>query len=290
MGWRGRARLRIFRRTRFSAVEDLQLLFAYGGCGVASHVRLSYLRVEHPQFHLIVDKDGKTNQPEPKHPNTSNDPVTDTLLDLKAREVELADGVALLNDRAIPFDMAARDLEAEVHYICVDRPLWRDGGPERPADEDREAAGGAVDAASGGGAGRDMAELTKLSSRAGRARCCATASSRHFAKPEWQVKVKGSLELKQLSVLAEVDGLNAGTIDLDLNAHNCVTPATVAQKHPHFWQRSHPKETAKPPRPLPPDPDCMAGYLLVGTAKMHKLRTAMNMCGCTMLTGARRCI
>ncbi len=27
-----------------------------------------YLRVEHPQFHLIVDKDGKTNQPTPKHP------------------------------------------------------------------------------------------------------------------------------------------------------------------------------------------------------------------------------
>jgi translocation and assembly module TamB len=44
----------------------------------------------------------------------------------------------------------------------------------------------------------------------------------------------------------------------------------VAQKHPPFWQRSHPQETTKPPRPLPPDPDCVAGYLLVGTAKIHK--------------------
>ena len=79
---------------------------------------LNYLRVDHPQFHLIVDKDGKTNQPVPKHPSTSNTPVTDTLLDLKAQEVMLANGVALLNNRAIPFDLAARDLDAEVHYIA----------------------------------------------------------------------------------------------------------------------------------------------------------------------------
>src|ERR1700735_3981659 len=87
------------------------------GTTVASHVQLSYLGVEHPQFHLIVDKDGKTNQPEPKHPNTSKTPLTDTLLDLKAQEVVVTNGVALLNNRAIPFDMAARDLGAEVHYI-----------------------------------------------------------------------------------------------------------------------------------------------------------------------------
>jgi translocation and assembly module TamB len=70
--------------------------------------------------------------------------------------------------------------------------------------------------------------------------------------------------------LDNVDGLNAGTVALDLKSHNCVTPPAVAQKHPPFWQRSHPKETAKPPRPLPPDPDCVAGYLLVGTAKIYK--------------------
>ena len=101
------------------------LLLACGGTGVASHVQLNYLRVEHPQFHLIVDKDGKTNQPVPKHPKTSKNPVTDTLLDLKAKEVVMANGVALLNDRAIPFDLAARDLDAEVHYISTERPLRR---------------------------------------------------------------------------------------------------------------------------------------------------------------------
>ena len=45
--------------------------------------------------------------------------------------------------------------------------------------------------------------------------------------------VKGSLELKQISVLADVDGLNAGTIDLDVKGHSCTMSPAVAQKRPH---------------------------------------------------------
>ena len=74
------------------------------GAGIASHISVSFLRVDHPQVHLTIDKNGKTNQPVPKHASTSKEPVLDTLLDLKAKQVELANGVILLNDRAIPSD------------------------------------------------------------------------------------------------------------------------------------------------------------------------------------------
>ena len=67
------------------------------GVGIKSHVRLKLLRVEHPQFHpLIIDKNGHTNQPVPKHPSTSTEPVQDTLLDLRAKEADVVfNGVAL---------------------------------------------------------------------------------------------------------------------------------------------------------------------------------------------------
>jgi translocation and assembly module TamB len=247
-------------------------LFSYvSGTGVSSHVRLSYLSVEHPQFHLIVDKDGKTNQPEPKHPNTSKTSLTDTLLDLKAGEVIVANGVALLNDRAIPFDMAARELDAEVHYLSsTDRY-----GMTVDLKDLRTKMAKQVEAHSTLHVvmqlGRDAVDLQQLEFASGKSsKLEATGSLTNFAKPEWQTKVKGSVELKQVSVLADVDGLNAGSVDLDLNGHNCVTPPSVAQKRPPFWRRSHPLETAKPSTPLPPDPDCVAGYLLVGTAKIHK--------------------
>jgi translocation and assembly module TamB len=248
----------------------LNLLSYTAGAGVESHVRLSYLGVVHPQFHLIVDKDGKTNQPEPKHPSTSKTPLSDTLLDLKAGEVVVTNGVALLNNRAIPFDMAARDLGAEVHYIAsTDRyGMTVDLKDLRTKLSKQIEVQSALHLAAE--LGRDAAELQRFEFTSGNSsKLEATASLKRFEKPEWQAAVKGSLELKQVSVLADVDGLNAGTVALDLKGHNCLTPPAVAQKHPPFWQRSHPQETAKPPRPLPPDPDCVAGYLLVGTAKIN---------------------
>jgi translocation and assembly module TamB len=241
------------------------------GSSLSSHVSLNYLEVDHPQVHLMIGKDGKTNQPVPKHPSTSKESVTDTLLDLKATEVLLNNGVALVNNRAIPFDVAARDLNAEVHYI------WSDDRYGMMVDlkDLRTKMGKQVEAQSTlhveGEVGRDIALLKTLRFTSGKdSALTVTGSIKHFAKPEWQVTARGSVEVKQISVLADVDGLNAGSVDLDLNGHNCTTSPAVAQKHPYFWQRSHPKEGAKPPKPLPPDPDCVAGYLLVGTARIHK--------------------
>jgi translocation and assembly module TamB len=242
------------------------------GSGAASHVSLSYLRVDHPQVHLIIDKDGKTNQPEPKHPSTSKESVADTLLDLKAKEVLLNNGVALLNNRAIPFNLAARDVDAEVHYIASDDRY----GMTVDLKDLRTKMGKQVEAQSAlhveAELGRDIALLKALHLTTGKSsKLEATGSIKHFEKPEWQTTVKGSLELKQVSVLGDVDGLNAGTVDLDLNGHNCTTPPAVAQRHPRFWERSHPqKGVPQASKVLPPDPDCVAGYLLVGTAKIHQ--------------------
>jgi translocation and assembly module TamB len=241
------------------------------GVGLASHVGLSLLRVEHPQIHLIIDKDGKTNQPVPKHPSTSKEPLTDTLLDLKAHEVEIVNGVALLNDRAIPLDAAARDLEAEVHYISSsdrygatvdlnDLTTKMTKYPEVQSKLHLEAE-----------LGRDAADLKKFEFTTGKSTVVkANASLNHFAEPQWQAAIDGSLELKQVALLAGIDGLNAGVADLNLRGHNCIVTPAVAQKHLPFWRRRHPKADAKPSmKVLPPDPDCVAGYLLAGEMKLH---------------------
>ncbi|GGG80659.1 translocation/assembly module TamB domain-containing protein [Edaphobacter dinghuensis] len=242
------------------------------GTGIASHISLNFLRVDHPQVHLMIDKNGKTNQPVPKHPSTSKEPVMDTLLDLKAKQVELANGVFLLNDRATPFDLAARDVDAEVHYIAANdhygatvdlKDLRTKLGKEPEADSTLH-----VEAE----VGRNVAELKNLVLHTGKAsNLKASASLQNFAHPAWQARVQGTLELNQIAVLSGVDGLKAGTVDLDLNGHSCNTSPVVAQKHPRFWQRFHPKSNAKTnTKVLPPDPDCVAGYLLVGSAKIHK--------------------
>jgi translocation and assembly module TamB len=235
-----------------------------------SAVGLNLLRVEHPQFHLIVDKNGKTNQPTPKHESKSDRPVIDTLLDLKADEADVLNGVVLLNDKAIPFAMAARSLDAQVRYISsTDRyginvdlidlttTLGKRGEAHSKLQVEAEL-------------GRDVAELKRLEFDSGAASVLhATGSLNHFAKPEWQGSLDGSLELTQIELLTGAEGLTGGSVDLVVKAHNCAVTPAVAQKRPRFWQRNQPPPSAPGTHPLPPDPECTAGYLVVGNAKVH---------------------
>lgn len=241
------------------------------GTGLESHVGLNLLRVVHPQVHLIIDKDGRTNQPVPKHRSTSTEPLQDTLLDLRAKDVELQNGVALLNDRAIPFDAAARDLDATVNYlaatdrygIVVDLADLQTKMKAQPVAQSKLHVEAQL--------GRDMAELTKFEFDSGKTSVLhASGTIEHFSQPDWHVAANGSLELKQITALTGAEGFTGGSVDLNIQGHSCAVSPVKAQTHPHFWQRRRPVTPAKPgTAPLPPDPECKAGYLVAGNAKVH---------------------
>ena len=240
--------------------------------GIASHIGLNLLRVESPHVHLIIDKDGKTNQPVPKHPSQSTEPLTDTLLDLKASEVELVNGLAAINDRAIPFNLSAQDLNATVKYLSqsdrygatVDLRDLRTQMAKEPEAKSSLHLEAEI--------GRDAAELKAFDFHSGEhSELQASAALNHFANPEWKTKLVGSLELKQLQILAGVDGLDAGALDLDVSGHNCFIAPAEAQKRPRLIERlrSRKEHNQIKAKTLPPDPDCQTGYLLVGNAKLR---------------------
>lgn len=240
------------------------------GSGAQSHVGVSLLRVEQPHIHLIIDKDGKTNQPVPRHPSTSSEPVQNTLLDLQAGKVELADGLAVVNDRPVPFNLAARDLNAEVHYLSstdrygatVDLADLRTQMATQPEVQSRLHLTAEL--------GRDMFSLGSLDFATGAtSHITASALVEHFAKPEWQATVNGSLELKQIGLLGGLEGFTGGNVDLAINGRNCEVEPQAAQKNPHFWQRRNRNHAPPEAKMLAPSPDCKSGYLLVGDVKLR---------------------
>jgi translocation and assembly module TamB len=240
------------------------------GKGAQSHVGLSYLRVEQPHVHLIVNKDGSTNQPVPKHPSQSNEPVQDTLLDLQAGKVELVNGLTVINDRSIPFDMAANNLQAEVHYIAktdryaatVDLNDLRTKMQTQPEVQSQLHLAAEL--------GRDMFSLNKVDFTTGNnTHLSANVMVQHFARPDWQASVTGAIDLKQLGYLAAIDGFRAGTVDLDVNGHSCAVTPQEAQSKPRFWQRR--KKAPASAKVLPPSPECQKGYLLVGNLKANRV-------------------
>ena len=254
-------------------IKILNFLAKAAGTGQRNYVGLNLLRVEQPHVHLIIDKDGKTNQPVPKHVTPSTEPVTDTLLDLKAAQVQLVNGLALLNDKAIPFNLAASDLQAEVHYIAssdrygatVDLNDLRTQIQKEPEAQSKLHLSGEF--------GRNAAVLKEFTFHSGASSdLSVSAAINNFANPTWQAKVTGDLELKQISILGGVDGLNAGSVHLEIGGHNCsVAPAVAQKQKPKFWQRKRSQDEAATAtaKTLPPDPDCQKGYLLVGSAKLH---------------------
>ncbi len=273
------------------------------GLGAQSRISLRYLRIEQPRFHLIVYPDGHTNAPAPKHPHRLRQPLTDTLLNLQARQVELVDGAAMLNDRVLPFNLEARDVNARIAFLrrtdrygaVIDLNDLRTRMASRPEVPSRlhlsaemgrdivtisdlelwsgSESGGAAEPGAKSDAGGSVA--THLSAR---------LELRHFARPLWKGAVWGSIGLNQLRDLADVDGLGGGTLDVNLHGQNCVAAATAPnRKHlPHRWSLRGGKRGGKPGgkpggkrggKPAPAAQGagaCTQSFALAGAVMMHQ--------------------
>ncbi|MGI4855138.1 MAG: translocation/assembly module TamB domain-containing protein [Janthinobacterium lividum] len=252
----------------------LKSLFSHAtdSTGAMRYITLALLHVDRPHIHLIINKDGTTNQPVPKTKSTSTEPVLDTLLDLQASKVELADGLALLNDRAIPFDLAASNLGVDVRYlrsldhyaINIGIDDLRTRMQQMPEAKSRLQLKAEV--------GRKLISVQSLSFDTGKSsHLDANAHVENFDDPVWNVAVKGNLEVPQISVLSGFPGLVSGVVDLDISGHSCAVTPQIAQKKPNFFQRHNPGHTPGNTKVLPPSPICDKGYLMAGNAKLHQV-------------------
>ena len=82
----------------------------------AAQLNLRELSITRPVIHLIVYPDGTTNAPEVKpQPQSAKNPVQQ-LLDLAVGRADFRRGLLLLNDRKVPFDFNANDVDARMVY------------------------------------------------------------------------------------------------------------------------------------------------------------------------------
>lgn len=111
-------------------IEHLHVRFAFIGVitphFISRNIQLSDLEIEQPAVHLIVYRNGTTNQPHPLRPRGPGKPVLDRLFDLKAGRISVEQGIFHYENRAaafdfqdryIPLDFEARD--ASLHTIYV---------------------------------------------------------------------------------------------------------------------------------------------------------------------------
>jgi translocation and assembly module TamB len=181
-----------------------------------AQIGLDYLGIDNPEVHIIVYKDGSTNQPVPKTKSAPLDvnKTVNQIFDLQANRAEINHGTLLLNQKAIPFSLAANDLEVGINYLrptdqykadisIADLTARRDIAAPVHSKLSLEAL-----------MGRNTLGLTDLHLSAGDSTLAAHGSVTNYTNPRWQLAADGSVDLREAEALAGIPGLDRGVVSL----------------------------------------------------------------------------
>lgn len=186
-------------------------------------IGLNYLEADHPVVHLIVYPDGSTNQPKPKHPSTGN--TTDQVFNLAIGRTVLNDGMAIVNEQQIPFNLAVSNVAAQVSYVPARdhyvgtihaEDIVAQRGADTPVHSQLDAS---VEI------GRNSANLVSLTLQSGpegksrKTVLRASGALDNFADPRWQFTMKGAIDALEIRALTGVPGLDGGTAQLEASGH-----------------------------------------------------------------------
>ncbi len=188
-------------------------------------VGLNYLGVDKPVVHLIVYKDGSTNQPVPKKKSAPTDlnNTINQVFDLAVDRAEINNGTALVNQQAMPFSLAANDLQVGINYLPA--------GDQYKASVSiadltaRRAIAAPIHSHLSVSAimGRHNLSVPDLQFTAGSSTLAAHANVSNFADPHWQLAAKGTVDLREAGAVAAIAGLNSGVVVLDLHGQGTET-------------------------------------------------------------------
>lgn len=221
----------------YARIEKLQVGLSVLGF-FSPKVQLRDLLIEKPQIHLIIYPDGATNQPHPSTPSKQGSSNLETLFQLKAGRIAVEQGLIDVDNRAAGLDFQDRyqplDFRAEDASLLMQYVPAHPGAPEsyhieagvRDLDLSRKGTAekelpvhGVIQASVD--LTRDAAYLRSMRIRAeGRGvkpqLLEITGSLSNFAKPRWEAKTKGSLDMRLLDPILGYPFAPEGIAHLDL--------------------------------------------------------------------------
>lgn len=190
-----------------------------------AQVGLNLLQVEHPVFHLIFYPDGSTNQPVPKQKTQNGKPVTDELFDLAVDRTQVDNGVLLLNQRALPFNLAANDLSAKVTYQAKPERYLSTLHVEDLTAERGKTPGVHSKLDANVELARNAMKLNGLHFLSGASKLDASGSLTDFTALRWQIGAQGTIDLREVAALGAIDGLGPGEVGLQIKGQGTAATA-----------------------------------------------------------------
>jgi translocation and assembly module TamB len=202
-------------------------------------ILLRGLEIVRPQMHLIVYPDGSTNQPQPPRPRKKGKSALDTLFDLKADRLALEQGTLDYENRAAAFDVqnrfarldfAARDFSVRLADVppngkypesyrietgARDMHLYR-GEAAHPLEQPAEGYMQATLDLTRTAVYLRSLRLTAHSGSAGEHTLIVSGALFDFARPHWQAKAQGQLDMDLLEPTTGYPNAPDGIARVDL--------------------------------------------------------------------------
>ncbi|MDR5728739.1 MAG: translocation/assembly module TamB domain-containing protein [Terriglobia bacterium] len=192
-------------------------------------ISLTSLTAESPTIHLIVYPDGTTNQPQPRV--ASQQPLPQALLSMAIDDTRVENGVFLLNNRKIPFNLAAGPIQLAMRYVSdpaeyqasldirnITFRLKSDSGAHSRLKVSLRLR-------------RDEVKIENLDLETGNSRLIGSGELQNFSSPSWQANIRGSVDARQIGAMMGVDALRAGIAQLSIDAHGAANGTFQVSGH-----------------------------------------------------------
>lgn len=226
----------------YARVDRLRAKISILGFWWSPRILLRDLEVTRPQLHLILYRDGKTNQPHPAVPRKAKASATETLFSLQAGRVTVEKGWMDIDDRAAdnldaqaryqPLDFQGNDVSVTMAYVGGSAHSEESYHIDAAAKDLNLARGGTLAGKVPVGQGYFQASLDLTRNRATLRSLRLTArteggpdhtvdisgSLADFARPRWQGRLDGDLDMHLLDPLFGYGNAPEGIAHLKLSA------------------------------------------------------------------------
>ncbi|MBV9481355.1 MAG: hypothetical protein JO249_11460, partial [Acidobacteria bacterium] len=172
------------------------------------------LAIDHPVVHIIVHRDGSTNQPTPRASLTRKTSPLEELFAISINHLEAGHGELVWNDRKIPLDLRAHDLSLALNYSLLHRNYQAVLRARNV--ETRLAAFPPLvwSVATQVILGQNDARISSFEWSSGQSHLEASGRLESFSEPRLALTYAGRLDLADLAALGKLPGVHSGMLEI----------------------------------------------------------------------------
>ncbi|HEX4663153.1 MAG TPA: hypothetical protein VH196_02105, partial [Terriglobales bacterium] len=178
-------------------------------------LRLSEFDVQHPVIHLVVYPDGSTNQPTPKTVQAA-EPGAARLFGLHVDRLRVSEGMLLLNEKQVPFDIDANLVTAGMIYSAKPQPNY--AGTLQIGSlslKHSDASQVQSQAQMAFAIRKNELQVNSLKWTSGNSRLQASGAIMDFRNPRLEANYQASFELQAVGKVIGHGELRDGIVDLN---------------------------------------------------------------------------